>query len=91
MIGIDMKYERQWLATTLQENECKVTFTKKDGTPRVMYCTLHPSFLPPAKKEDPLSQKKVRALNEEVVVVYDTQSEGWRSFRVDSVLSFEAI
>jgi hypothetical protein len=91
MIGIDMKYEREWLVNTLLENESKVTFTKKDGTSRVMYCTLHPSFLPPAKKDDALSQKKIRALNEEVVVVYDTESEGWRSFRVDSVLDFESL
>ncbi len=42
------------------------------------------TFQKPEKK-DPLTQKKVRAVNEEVKVVWDMDKEQWRSFRWDSV------
>jgi hypothetical protein len=56
-----------------------------------MKCTLQEGIIPKATKEDPLSQKKIRALNEEVLPVWDCDKEGWRSFRIDSVKSFEVL
>ena len=78
---------REELITKLKENVCVVSFKKKDGTNRNMKCTLKESVVPKATKEDPLSQKKIRALNEEVVPVWDVEKESWRSFRVDSVIT----
>ena len=40
-----------------------------------------PSTLPPAKKNDSVTQEKVRKINEEVLSVWDVKAEGWRSFR----------
>lgn len=71
--------------TMLEENVCEVTFTKVNGDQRIMTCTLKKDLVPQATKTDPLSTKKVRALNLEVLPVYDMKAEGWRSFRVDSV------
>lgn len=76
---------REELINKLKENICVVSFKKKDGTNRNMKCTLKENIIPKATKEDPLSQKKIRALNEEVLPVWDVEKEGWRSFRVDSV------
>lgn len=76
---------REELINKLKENICVVSFKKKDGTNRNMKCTLKENVVPKATKEDPLSQKKIRALNEEVIPVWDVEKEGWRSFRVDSV------
>ena len=59
-----------------------------EGEERDMMCTLQEGVVPAATKEDPLSQKKVRAVNEEVIPVWDVNANGWRSFRVDSVISF---
>ena len=39
----------------------------------------------------PPSEVTAPPADEEVVVVYDTGSDGWRSFRVDSVLDFESL
>lgn len=64
-----------------------VEFKKLSGDVRVLTCTLNPVSLPPARAEDPMSQKKVRELNEEVCAVFDTVNQGWRSFRWDSVIS----
>jgi hypothetical protein len=79
------------IIANLKERTCEVTFTKKNGDMRVMQCTLMESVLPAAKKDEPLTQKKVRAVNEEVCVVYDVNAPGWRSFRWDSVTDFKLL
>mgnify|MGYP000243889058 CR=1 FL=1 len=73
------------LKTRLEKYMMEVTFTKVNGEQRIMTCTLHPDALPPAIKEDAMSQKKVRELNENVLNVWDTNAKGWRSFRVANV------
>jgi predicted DNA-binding transcriptional regulator YafY len=35
-----------------------------------------------------LSQKKVRAVNEAVIVAWDVNKDAFRSFRVENVVSF---
>jgi hypothetical protein len=56
-----------------------------------MPCTLIESFLPPAKKDDPLTQKKVREISDKVVAVWAIESKGFRSFRYDRVKSVEVM
>lgn len=80
-------FERNTLVEMLQAAVMEVTFTKLNGDKRVMTCTLLPQHLPPAKHEDPMSQKKIRELNEAVVSVWDVNAQGWRSFRLDRVES----
>ena len=81
---------KQELTEQLLTGVYNVTFTKVDGTERTMPCTLREDILPPAKQEDPLSQKKVRAINDEVLVVYCTDKNEWRSFRVANVINVTA-
>ena len=71
----------------LQTSQCRVIFTKLNGEERNMVCTLREDIIPAATK-DPITQKKVRDLNEEVLAVWDTKAEGWRSFRISNVVSF---
>jgi len=71
----------------LQTSQCRVIFTKLNGEERNMVCTLREDIIPSATK-DPITQKKVRDLNEEVLAVWDTKAEGWRSFRTANVISF---
>ena len=79
--------DKDTLKEALKKGLVEVTFTKLNGDTRVMTCTLNEDIVPPATKEDPLTQKKVRAVNEEVQVVYDVEKDGWRSFRWDSFVS----
>jgi hypothetical protein len=72
----------------LKSGICEVEFTKVNGETRLMKCTLDPSIIPVATKEDPLSQKKVRSVSEEVLPVWDVEREQWRSFRVENVTRF---
>lgn len=83
-----MTYDRNMMIQELQKRECRVIFRKVNGEERDMVCTLQEGVVPPATKEDPITQKKVRSINEEVIPVWDVNAQGWRSFRVDSVISF---
>lgn len=79
--------QKEMLKTLLKENVLSVVFIKKDGSERVMECTLKPDLLP-VQDENTESKDKVRTENQEVIQVYDLENEGWRSFRVDSVMAF---
>lgn len=78
---------KEQLKNLLRENVLSVVFIKKDGSERVMECTLKPDLLP-TQDENTESKDKVRTENPDVIQVYDLENTGWRSFRVDSVLAF---
>lgn len=72
----------EWLNGILHTNPVTVTFTKKDGTERIMNCTLEPSKLPPiVVKED----KKIRKESNTSMRVFDLDKQEWRSFTIRSV------
>lgn len=74
----------KWLKGILKVDVATVTFTKKDGTERVMKCTLDPKLLPAA----PVTEgKKERKVNQDVLAVYDVEAQGWRSFTIKSIKS----
>jgi hypothetical protein len=75
-----------WIKDMLKMGTVTVTFTKKDGTDRVMNCTLEPSKLP---KVEVLEDKKTRKINENTLAVYDLDNQGWRSFTIRSVKRVE--
>jgi hypothetical protein len=92
----DVVLFKKWLKSHLAIGPVTVTFTKKDGTERVMECTTAPSLVPVDTIEevhytntnDPIDfpkPKKERKVNEDVCPVYDLESKHWKSFRWDSV------
>lgn len=81
------KYE---LKETLQNGIVTVTFTKADGTERTMKCTLIPEYIPVkpvAEGQQLLTEGLTRAENPNTLSVWDLESAGWRSFRIDSIKS----
>jgi hypothetical protein len=65
--------------------EVHVTFTKRDGTERILKCTLDESKIP----EDKRPKEKTNSISsEEAIRVFDIEKQEWRSFRWDSVKSF---
>jgi len=76
---------REALVEMLKENIVEITFTKLNGDERTMPCTLMKEHLPPAKKDDPLTQKKVREISDAVLPVWVMDAKGFRSFRYDRV------
>lgn len=84
----------QKLKDMLSEGVVVVTFEKKDGTVREMQCSLHPDFVPvqPVVESADGPAKQRKAVDTEIVQpVYDLKSNGWRSFRWDSVKSYTQI
>ena len=72
----------EWLTGMLHVAPVTITFTKKDGTERVMNCTLQPELLPTVElKENKVERKK----SENTMAVYDLDAKGWRSFTLKSV------
>lgn len=82
---------RQELLDLLADEIVDVTFDKLSGDERTMKCTLIPEMLPPAQREDKLSQTKIRNLEDKVFVVWaiDIETPAWRSFRYDRVKKVE--
>jgi len=77
---------QEMIENLLSLGEITVSFTKLDGTNRVMRCTLNESLIPVLdipKNTNTIERKK----NDNVRAVYDLDSNGWRSFRWDSVTS----
>ena len=80
---------REQLQKLLVEEVVYITFKKLDGAERRMQSTLIPSMLPPAQRDDKLSQTKIRNLEEKVFVVWCVDRSAWRSFRYDRVTAIE--
>lgn len=81
---------RNWLKGILHDDSTKnlcVTFIKKDGTERQMFCTLAESKIPTEKqpKSQASDSTTTGSRNDESVRVFDTEKQEWRSFRWDSV------
>jgi len=76
-----------WAISMLKMGPATVVFTKKDGTERIMQCTLEPNALPKVVvKED---KKTDRKKSDTSIAVYDIEAKGWRSFTIRSIKKFE--
>jgi hypothetical protein len=80
----EAKKSRKWLTNLLNEYVIEVTFTKKDGTERVMNCTLLEDYLPETTGAG-------RAASLDALSVYDVDKDDWRSFRWDSIKAVKVI
>jgi hypothetical protein len=67
-----MIFTKENLMDMLRNNVVTVTFTKVNGEERTMKCTL---------------MVLLQESESKAVSVWDTEMNGWRSFRVDSVKS----
>lgn len=77
MKNLDLLYE--YLST----GHVTVTFTKKDGTERVMRCTQNADLIPPSPST--VTEKREY---EDQCRVYDLDIGEWRSFKPSKVISF---
>jgi len=73
-----------WLTDMLKTNVITLNFTKKDGTERVMRCTLQPDLLPKVEHTTELKESKP-VTQQTAIPVYDLDNNGWRSFTLNTV------
>lgn len=78
---------KNWLKKLLQSEVVTLTFTKKDGSERVMQATLSESRIPSSEKSSESAGSRKSSV--EAQPVYDIESKGWRSFRWDSLTKIE--
>jgi len=77
--------------TFLKGNVARVKFKKVNGEIRDMLCTLREDLIPAAVSEPTTLVKRQHETSDQVVAVYDIESEGWRSFRIDSVIEMNLV
>jgi hypothetical protein len=80
-------WTKQSVAELARENVIRVTFTKSDGTERVMVCSLMDQYLPPIMEDAETITKD----NQNVLAVMDLQARSWRSFRINSIIKVETM
>jgi len=66
---------------TLANGVRTITFTKVDGTERIMEATLEPTMLREIYGDEAVAQQR----NDDTLTVYDTEKKDWRSVRVSSI------
>jgi len=73
----------------LANGKVKVVFRKRENNLlRVILCTLNESFIPP--EEMGSYQGALTSSGGERYIVWDLEKNDWRSFYMDSVISFES-
>jgi hypothetical protein len=74
----DGKAGREWLIGLLKERNVEIIFTKKDGTERLINCTLKEGVVP-------VVETSGRKKSEDALPVFDVDLKEWRSFRWDAI------
>ena len=79
------------LKSELKEHVLEIIFEKLNGEIRVLKCTLRPQFLPEGYQHinspEPADPETNAVPDNKTLVVWDVEHNGWRSFRVDRILS----
>lgn len=78
------------IAGMLRKGHFEVTFTKVDGSIRIMPCTLAANSLP-VLPEVVSENKRVKKHNPEILSVWCLDKQEWRSFKLDNVISVKRI
>lgn len=75
---------REWIINLLSNSTITITFTKKDGTERIMKCTRNTAFIPTEQLPKEGSTESTSA-----VPVFDLDAQGWRSFIPSNIIRIE--
>lgn len=79
---MNLQMSREEFVELLKGGVIHITFTKDDGSVREMNATLLPEYLP---HRGPQLLQETNVTNNNVVKVWDTDIEGWRSVRLDRI------
>jgi hypothetical protein len=82
-----IKYNRDAVLVDLKQHTVEVKFKKVNGEDRVMRCTLLKNHLPVSEEQfETLEEEHKKPENLNTVVVWDLENNGWRSFKIDSMI-----
>jgi hypothetical protein len=77
---------RESIIEHLSKGEVELQFTKADGSIRKMLATRSNELIPIVHQ--PKDSKSTNTENLDIVKCFDLENDGWRSFRVDSLISY---
>jgi|TARA_R110002124_G_scaffold166892_3_gene334268 hypothetical protein len=81
---------KEEILSRLKEGISLVSFLKRNGELRTMQCTLDTTLMPPHEQVVATKSFLNSSTNGVVAIpVWDIEHDGWRSFRIDSIISFE--
>lgn len=80
-------FTKQDIKTALQHSVGEITFTKADGSERILKCTLQSKDLPVMEVVEVVEGKISKPENPDTLAVWDLENNGWRSFKIASVIS----
>ena len=69
----------------LRDGVCEVLFIKKNGSERLMNCTLNMDLIPEEMKQFQLHKGEKVLENLDILKVYDVDVQDWRSFILENV------
>jgi hypothetical protein len=72
---------RAELTASLRARDAEITFTKKDGTERIMKCTLREDVAIPYEKKTDRTREGI----ENILPVWDLEANGWRSVNIETI------
>ena len=91
LVEIDDRVEpmlHEWLNSILKVTDATITFTKVDGTERVMKCTLEPTKLPVVELKEGAKPRK-ETTSTKALRVFDIEKNEWRSFTIKNIKRIE--
>lgn len=77
-------FNRNDIVSQMNNRVVTVTFKKSNGTTRVLKGTLASSLVPSGERKN---LQPNGGVNSDVVNCWDTEANGWRTFRVNSIVS----
>lgn len=86
-----MTFTRESLIETLTNSIAEVTFTKINGEQRVMPCTLREDLMPTVPSDIGSKSTVKRHVIQDVLSVWCTDANGWRSFKIDLVTDVKVL
>lgn len=86
-MGEFKQVSKEFYVNFLKQGIYTAVFTKRDGTERVMKCTLKSSLLP----ETQVVEKEKLEYSDDQVRVWDLEAEAWRSFKISNLVSFSPV
>ncbi len=86
--------DKKSIQADLKHSVAEVVFTKDDGTIRTMKATLSAQYLPKMTEEYVPGQPDPEtyvAGDPNLVAVWDIEANGWRSFKINKVISMQRL
>ncbi len=83
--SLELTNTKESLREFLQNFVAVITFTKKDGTERVMKCTLKQDIAIPHERKT----ERVKEPKDDLLPVWDIDTGAWRTITVPNILTVE--